>query len=79
MLSATEFQSANVAVVSLPVGSVLVVLVHHTQAYSLEGQIENLYMKFSCHHMKREEWNVSEGQGLKDGRIISLSACMCDG
>jgi len=29
--------------------------------------------------MKREEWNVSEGQGLKDGRIISLSACMCDG
>jgi hypothetical protein len=29
--------------------------------------------------MKKEEWNGSEEPGLKDGRIISSSACMCDG
>jgi hypothetical protein len=34
-------------------------------------------MKFSCHHMKREEWNVSEELGY--GRIIFPSTCMCDG
>lgn len=36
-------------------------------------------MKFSCHHMKREKWNVSGESGLKDGRMISSSAFMCDG
>jgi len=77
MPSAGEVQSSSVAVVSLPVGSVLVVLVQHVPAYSLQGQIENLYMKFSCHHMKRDEWNVSEEPGY--GRIIFSSTCMCDG
>lgn len=77
MPSGGEVQSSIVAVVFLPVGSVLLVLVQHVPAYSLQGQIENLYMKFSCHHMKREEWNVSEEPGY--GTIIFSSTCMCDG
>jgi len=39
MLSAGEVQSVNVTMVSLPVGSVLVVLVPCVPAYFLQGQI----------------------------------------
>jgi len=39
MLIVAEVQSASVTVVSLPVGSVLVVLVQCVPPYSLQGQI----------------------------------------
>jgi hypothetical protein len=53
------------AFTAFPMGSVPVVLVQRVPAYSLQGQIEDLCMKFSCHHMKREEWKVSEEPGCK--------------
>ena len=60
-------------VVSLPT-----VLVQQVRAYSLQRQTENLCVKFSSSHMKKEKRNRSGQTDVTNGRTISLPISMCN-
>jgi hypothetical protein len=72
MLIATRVQFTNVVgnIQWSLVASVSVVLVQHLPAYSLQGRVENICVKFSFHNAMKER--CSESPDLTDGRTVSL-------